>query len=233
MTPTLKRWQTYKVCVALLLLLLLISIGMVAGTRGGIHRPTALEYDYRYTTGHWARYEVIRHYGAIVLLSTLSLSALSALVILFGGILPWSQKESRPPVHTTDHFVIEPCLSCPIAGYLIVSPIIPALSLSQLRREALDSLGATLAAATRAIETVIRPERVYCALFTEETPSIHFHLFPRSRWLLSQYASAHSGDREVSGPRLFEWARRTFHSPAPEDYDQLSQAIFRELTPNL
>ena len=140
---------------------------------------------------------------------------------------------STSPVYTNDHFVIKPCLSCPIAGYLIVSPIIPALSLSQLHREALDSLGATLAAATRAIETVIRPERVYCALFAEETRSVHFHLFPRSRWLLSQYATAHPADREVSGPRLLEWARRTFHSPASEDYGQLVQAIFRELTANV
>jgi diadenosine tetraphosphate (Ap4A) HIT family hydrolase len=134
-------------------------------------------------------------------------------------------------VYTNDYFVIEPCRTCPIAGYLIVSPIVPALSLSELRREALDSLGATLAAATRAIETVIHPERIYCALFAEETHSVHFHLFPRSRWLLSSYARAHQVDRDVSGPQLFDWARHTFHSPHP-DYDQLIEAIFRELTPN-
>jgi diadenosine tetraphosphate (Ap4A) HIT family hydrolase len=134
-------------------------------------------------------------------------------------------------VYTNDYFFIEPCHTCPIAGYLIVSPIVPALSLSLLRREALDSLGSTLAAATRAIETVIHPERIYCALFAEKTRSVHFHLFPRTRWLLWQYATAHQMDRDVSGPQLFDWARRTFHSPSP-DYDQLVAAIFRELTPN-
>jgi diadenosine tetraphosphate (Ap4A) HIT family hydrolase len=114
---------------------------------------------------------------------------------------------------------------------LIVSPIIPALSLSELRPEALDSLGAVLAAATRAIEKVIHPERVYCALFAEETRSVHFHLFPRTQWLLSQYAASHSVDSEVSGPQLFDWARRTFHSPGP-GCDELTEAIFRELTRN-
>ena len=132
--------------------------------------------------------------------------------------------------YRNDYFVIEPCRNCPIAGYLIVSPIIPAFSLSELRREALDSLGPTLAAAMRAIEKVIRPERIYCALFAEETHSVHFHLFPRTQWLLSLYADSESVDH-VSGPQLFDWARRTFHSAAQTDYDQLTQAIFHELTP--
>jgi diadenosine tetraphosphate (Ap4A) HIT family hydrolase len=132
-------------------------------------------------------------------------------------------------VHTNDYFVIEPCRNCPIAGYLIVRPIAPAFSLSKLSREALDSLGVTLAAASRAIETVIHPERIYCALFAEETRSVHFHLFPRTRWLLSQYAASHSVDRDVSGPQLFDWARRTFHKPISTDYTETVQAIFREL----
>ena len=136
-------------------------------------------------------------------------------------------------VYTNDYFVIEPCCNCPIAGYLIVRPIASAFSLSKLPREALDSVGVTLAAASRAIETVIHPERIYCALFGEETRSVHFHLFPRTRWLLSRYEASHSVDRDVSGPQLFDWARRTFHPPASADYDQLNEAIFRELTPNV
>jgi len=138
-----------------------------------------------------------------------------------------------PTLYTNDYFIIEPCHTCPIAGYLIVSPILPALSLSELPREALNSLGVTLAATTRAIEAVIHPERVYCALFAEETRSVHFHLFPRTHWLLSQYAASQSVNGEVSGPQLFDWARRTFHPPASADYDQLNQAIFHELAPNV
>ena len=67
------------------------------------------------------------------------------------------------------------------------------------------------------------------ALFAEETRSVHFHLFPRTRWLLSQYAASHSVDRDVSGPQLFDWARRTFHKPISTDYTETVQAIFREL----
>ena len=84
-------------------------------------------------------------------------------------------------VHTSAYFCVEPCVTCFVPGYLIVTPKLPTASLSELERRALASLGPTLAAASRAIEVVVRPERVYCALFAEETRSIHFHLFPERR----------------------------------------------------
>jgi len=120
---------------------------------------------------------------------------------------------SETSVCSNAHFRIEPCVSCPIAGYLIVSPRVPVSSLSQLSSEAQASLGPTLAAVTHAIEVVVRPKRVYCLLFAEETPSVHFHLFPRADWLLSQYARCHPTGGQVSGPRLLDWARQAFRSP--------------------
>jgi len=132
-------------------------------------------------------------------------------------------------VYTNVHFCVEPCVTCFVPGYLIVTPQLPAASLSDLGCDALASLGPTLAVATRAIELIIRPQRVYCALFAEEAHSVHFHLFPRSAWLLSQYAAAHPTDHEISGPRLLDWARRTFDHPISSDYTQTVQAIFREL----
>src|SRR6266567_2086725 len=115
------------------------------------------------------------------------------------------------------HFRIEPCSSCFIAGYLIISPRVQVSSLSELSPDALNALGATLAAATRAIESVVHPRRVYCALFAEETGSVHFHLFPRTDWLLSSYSRAHPEDTVVSGPRLLDWARSTFREPLTDD----------------
>jgi diadenosine tetraphosphate (Ap4A) HIT family hydrolase len=123
------------------------------------------------------------------------------------------------------HFRIEPCSSCFIAGYLIVSPRVQVSSLPELSADAQNALGVTLAAATRAIETVVRPRRVYCALFAEETGSVHFHLFPRTDWLLSSYSRALPEDTEVSGPRLLRWARSTFRGPTTSDYQQATQAI--------
>ena len=140
---------------------------------------------------------------------------------------------SKSPVYVNEHFVVAPCLSCPVPGNLILSPKIPSLSLSGLDCNTLTSLGPTLAAAVRAIEVVIHPERVYCALFAEQTRSVHFHLFPRSAWVLSQYANAHPADLEISGPRLLDWARRTFHPPNPSHYIETVEAIFRELDQNV
>ncbi len=127
------------------------------------------------------------------------------------------------------HFRIDPCSSCPIAGYLIVSPRVCVFSLAELSPDAQAALGVTLAGATRAIERVVHPRRVYCALFAEETGSVHFHLFPRTDSLLSSYFRAHPKDAEVSGPRLLDWARSTFSGPAARDYEQTTQATFSAL----
>ena len=127
------------------------------------------------------------------------------------------------------HFRIEPCSSCPIAGYLIVSPRVSVSSLGELSLDAQEALGVTLAAATRAIEGVVHPRRVYCALFAEETGSVHFHLFPRTDSLLTLYFRAHPKDTEGSGPRLLDWARSTLSGPAARDYEQTTQAIFSAL----
>jgi diadenosine tetraphosphate (Ap4A) HIT family hydrolase len=78
---------------------------------------------------------------------------------------------------------------------------------------ALKSLGRTLATTMTAIEAVVRPQRVYCALFSEETRTVHFHLFPRTEWLTVKYLAAHPNDTEISGPRLMDWSRRTFQEP--------------------
>ena len=107
-------------------------------------------------------------------------------------------------VFLNTHFRIEPCSSCFIAGYLIVSPRVRVSSLAELSPDAQKALGVTLAEATHAIESVVHPRRVYCALFAEETGSVHFHLFPRTDWLLSSYSRAHPEDSEVSGPRLLD-----------------------------
>ena len=129
-------------------------------------------------------------------------------------------------VYTSAYFCVEPCVTCFVPGYLIVTPRLPTASLSELEPGALASLGPMLAAAPRAIEVVVRPERVYCALFAEETRSIHFHLFPRTAWLLSQYAAAHPRICEISGPRLLDWAGRTFHRPLSSDYTETRRSDF-------
>ena len=144
-------------------------------------------------------------------------------------ILAHSEAAARRNVFINTHFRVEPCSSCPIAGYLIVTPRVRVSSLAELSPDAQQALGATLAAATRAIESIVHPRRVYCGLFAEETGAVHFHLFPRTDSLLSSYFRAHPEDTAISGPRLLDWARSTFRQPTTDDYHQRTEAIFRML----
>jgi len=110
-----------------------------------------------------------------------------------------------------DSFLVQQCYDCPIPGYLIVIPQTPLLSLAEMTRETSSLLGRTLGLATQAIEAVIGPERTYAACFGEEVNSIHFHLFPRTKWLLEQYRQARElPPGPISGPQIFDWARETF-----------------------
>jgi diadenosine tetraphosphate (Ap4A) HIT family hydrolase len=126
---------------------------------------------------------------------------------------PLDNREVLCEFWPNEHFIVEACSACYIPGYLIVTPSDPADSLSQMDTTALAALGPTLAMITAAIEAVVQPQRVYCALFSEKTRGIHFHLFPRTEWLASQYFAAHSHEVEISGPRLMDWARQTFQKP--------------------
>ena len=141
------------------------------------------------------------------------------------------QSRRLSPVLANENFIVEACSTCYIPGYLIVTPSDAVESLSQMNPTALAALGSTLAMATAAIEAVVRPQRVYCALFSEETRTVHFHLFPRTEWLTSKYSTAHRHDTEISGPRLMDWARRTFHKPiASMNRDETLEEIRAWLT---
>jgi diadenosine tetraphosphate (Ap4A) HIT family hydrolase len=134
-------------------------------------------------------------------------------------------------VLANEHFSVEACNTCYIPGYLIVIPRDAVESLSQMNPSALASLGPTLAAVTAAIQAVVRPQRVYCALFSEQTRTVHFHLFPRTEWLTAKYLAAHPDDIEISGPRLMDWARRMFQKPITGiDRDEALDRIRARLT---
>src|SRR2546430_1551683 len=89
-----KRLATSCVLFVFLSFGLLIGMGVVVGARGGIHSPPVRDYDSSYAAAQAGVHEITRKYGAVVFLSTLGVSALSALVISFSGILPWCRKSS-------------------------------------------------------------------------------------------------------------------------------------------
>ena len=65
-----------------------------------------------------------------------------------------------------------------------------ATGLSAMRPEELEALGPTLAAAVRAIEGVLEPERVYTVMFGEQIQHVHFVLMPRGSEVPVEHRSA-------------------------------------------
>jgi diadenosine tetraphosphate (Ap4A) HIT family hydrolase len=139
---------------------------------------------------------------------------------------PAGQTKSHSAVLANEHFIIEACSNCYVPGYLIATPRRAVESLSQVNSATIAALGPTLAMVTAAIEAVVQPQRVYCTLFSEETRAVHFHLFPKTEWLVAKYFAAHPPETEISGPRLMDWARLTFRKPILDmDRDETLEKI--------
>jgi len=117
--------------------------------------------------------------------------------------------------------------ACAIPGYLIVFAKEPAASLSLLSPAAQSALGPTLALLTRAVESVVHPERVYCLRIGEEQPQIHFHLFPRTEDMAEEYFAACGRSAAVNGARMFDWIRplRALDSVPDEDRREVEATI--------
>ncbi len=122
-----------------------------------------------------------------------------------------NRQSARGTVFEDERFSLEQSAECPIPGYLILRVKGEATSLAQLPAETAKALGEMLTHTAAAIERAVRPERVYVLSFCEVDPRLHFHLFPRTAWLLKEYFKANDNANDpVNGPMLFEWARGAF-----------------------
>jgi diadenosine tetraphosphate (Ap4A) HIT family hydrolase len=127
-------------------------------------------------------------------------------------------KEQRisTPLWEDEWFRLEATTECTVPGYLVLRLKGPAPSLGRLAPGAARRLGAVMARVAAAIEAATGAERVYVLSFCEVDPHLHFHLFPRTRWLAEAWRQAHPGDGEpVDGPRLFTWARAEYAPGRP------------------
>jgi len=120
--------------------------------------------------------------------------------------------ESRPAIIYEDEtFALQPSAECSIPGYAVLRLKGPETSLAELSPENAKALGEMLARTAAAIEQAAGAERVYVLSFCEVDRRLHFHLFPRTAWLLREYLKANDcANAPVSGPMLFEWSRAAF-----------------------
>jgi diadenosine tetraphosphate (Ap4A) HIT family hydrolase len=122
-----------------------------------------------------------------------------------------SRQSLKLMIFEDEMFSLEQSAECPIPGYLILRVKGQEIRLAQLPPETAQRLGGMLARAAHAVEQAVKPERVYVLSFCEVDPRLHFHLFPRTAWLLKEYFKANDNPNDpVNGPMLFEWARGAF-----------------------
>lgn len=122
-----------------------------------------------------------------------------------------NRQSSGGIIFEDEMFSLEQSVECPIPGYLILRVKGAERALAQLPLDTAKLLGEMLARAAQAIEQAVKPERVYALSFCEIDPRLHFHLFPRTTWLLKEYFKANDNANDpVNGPMLFEWARNAF-----------------------
>ena len=123
---------------------------------------------------------------------------------------------TNDPLWEDEWFRLEASAECTVPGYLLLRIKDPAASLGRLAPEAARRLGAVLARVASAIEAATGAERVYVLSFCEVDPHLHFHLFPRARWLAEAWRQAHpEAGESVDGTALFAWARAEYAPGRP------------------
>lgn len=122
-----------------------------------------------------------------------------------------AKEHPRNMIFEDDTFTLEQSAECPMPGYLILRVKGEATGLAQLPAATARALGEMLARAAAAVEEAVQAERVYVLSFCEIDRRLHFHIFPRTAWLLKEYFKANFNANEpVDGPMLFAWARGAF-----------------------
>lgn len=129
-------------------------------------------------------------------------------------------------ISKNDYFIIEHCYSCAVPGYLIVSPVVDVTSIADLPQAFLTQLGVNLAKATALVDEIIRPIKIYCAQFGEEGTELHFHIFPRTPALTSEFLRAFPGQQDlIHGPLLLDWARTKYKATQHTNWSAASSVI--------
>ncbi|EGO65850.1 HIT family protein [Acetonema longum] len=118
-------------------------------------------------------------------------------------------KETPPGglIYKNDRIIIHHCLDVNIPGYLIISPIRHVTQYQEL-------VDAELMAMTKGMKNTVSilyrlpdVEKVYILSLGEETSHLHFHIFPRYRWLTDTSNDALFSEGKLDGAKLFSYYR--------------------------
>ena len=123
---------------------------------------------------------------------------------------------SPPTVLVSEFWIAAPCLDTDVPGYLVLRTRTIYRNLAETPLQLQSELGVILGKLESAIGKITGAQHVYVARFAEASASLHFHLFPRTAPLASEFLKENplmNGD--INGPLLFDWARRKHHVGQP------------------
>lgn len=110
-----------------------------------------------------------------------------------------------------------------IPGYLFVSSVRHVASHENLTDKEMDMIGRFTKRAIAAIKTIEGVDRVYVCSFCEETPHIHYHLFPRYHWMSDEKFPVRV-TQKVDAPTLFNYFRLNYREQ-PEHLRHYSKIL--------
>ncbi|ENM5747480.1 hypothetical protein V4V60_002172 [Vibrio mimicus] len=114
-------------------------------------------------------------------------------------------------VFEDQYFKVSQCRTCDIPGYLIVDCKTQTVYLADLPFEAQTVFVGLIGRLEIAIAKATGAEKVYCAKFGEAGGNLHFHLFPRSVSITTNYLKVYPEQQHlINGPILFDWAREKY-----------------------
>lgn len=115
--------------------------------------------------------------------------------------------DPRLTIFEDDDFGLMHCADVDLPGYLILTIKGADRGWADAADRSLARLGGQLGRIVAALTAAAGPERVYVCAFGEETPALHFHLFPRYAWMKDMVRGV-SGEGAVDGPALLSRIRR-------------------------
>lgn len=115
--------------------------------------------------------------------------------------------DPRLTIFEDDDFGLAHCADVDLPGYLILTVKGAARGWADAADRPLGRLGGLIGRIVAALTAAAGPERVYVCAFGEETPALHFHLFPRYAWMRDM-AEGRTGEGAVDGPALLSRIRR-------------------------
>lgn len=135
-------------------------------------------------------------------------------------------------IYENEYFRLEQSTEPSIPGYLILFTKVPAISVDHMPDEALVQFGPLLKICYAAINTVIKPPRIYCCSFGEVLKQVHFHILPRTEWMEKDFKREHSSHQAamsepINGPIMFEWARQYYKDNTKQPVQDVEQVVLQ------